>query len=98
MPQADQVARQMQASALRSVGFLVHRLDFPPTGWTATFARCPAFPTEYRLRRQLGSASAAPPTSPSFIKQRRPEEASIPPRWSLFWRAPPRNCTSHILL
>jgi hypothetical protein len=34
MPQADQVARQIEAGAFGLIGLLVYRLDFPPIGWT----------------------------------------------------------------
>jgi hypothetical protein len=34
MPQADQVARQIEAGVFGLIGLLVYRLDFPPIGWT----------------------------------------------------------------
>jgi hypothetical protein len=34
MPQADQVARQIEAGAFGLIGFFVYLLDFPPIDWT----------------------------------------------------------------
>src|SRR6516164_6191556 len=66
----------MQASAFRFVGFLVHRLDFLPTGWTATFARCPTLPNS---SQQQSQPNLEEPMDESYITRREELPSLEPP-------------------
>ena len=66
----------MQASAFGFDGFLVHRLDFLPTGWTATFARCPTLPNS---AQQQSQPNLEEPMDESYSTQREELLSLEPP-------------------